>query len=418
MKRHWLQFYTELKRLLPYSTAFFVSLLITVLLALFMTLLAEGFLPDSLQIQPFKVGLYVEGEDLVSEYIKSYVTGMKSTEGIWKFEIMENHLESGQMEEENLAAVITIPERTVDAILSGETVPIQVTFPKHVNNTQWYLQTRLIQGLTKCGATYLDVPQTETVLLYEKMADSGLKIKQQMEQMLDLFHFRLVMERENWFLEKKMPKLGAYGFVEYYMAAGMVLILLFWGMGIGTYICLTSTKEKLLLKRNGFSIAGQYSYSRLVYFMPYLLFVVLVLGLMGNRLGGFMGITGVGSGISFGRNSVGLLLLMSVTACLQSALIFQLFGKASSGLFALLLWNMAGFICAGGLLPDAFLPEKVTKVASIMPQGILLRNMLAIVVQDKIQIRQGSKGLIGWIMVLFLAGLGLEYVRAWRMKKA
>ena len=131
-----------------------------------------------------------------------------------------------------------------------------------------------------------------------------------------------------------------------------------------------------------------------------------------------MGITGVESGISFGRNSVGLLLLMSVTACLQSALIFQLFGKASSGLFALLLWNMAGFICAGGLLPDAFLPEKVTKVASVLPQGMLLRNMLAIVMQDETKIRQGFFGLLGWVLLLYFVGLVIEYVRAWRLKKA
>ena len=418
MKRYPVQFYTELKRFIQYSTAFFISLLVTGLLALFLVLLAEGLLPDSLHMQPFKVGLCVEGEDLVSEYIKSYVTSMKSTEGIWEFEVKEKIPTVQQMEEENLAACIIIPERTVDTILSGENIPIQVCFPKHVNNTQWYLQTRLIRGLTKCGATYIDVPQTETILLYEKMADSDMEIKQQLEQVLDVFHFRMVMERENWFLEKTIPKLGAYGLKEYYVSSAAVFILLLCGMGIGGYLCCSSTKEKLLLERNGFSIGRQYGFGRVVYFIPYFLFVVFFIGMLGNGFGSSLGIFGDGLGISFGIKNVGLLLLMAVVACLQSAFIFQIFEKASSGVFTLFIWNIVGFICAGGLLPDAFLPEKVTKVASILPQGMLLRNMLAIVVQDEMQIRQGITGLISWIFVLFFAGLVLDYVRAWRIKKA
>lgn len=418
MKRCGTLFYTELKRSIQYSTAFFISLLVTGLLALFLALLAEGLLPESLHIKPFKVGLCVEGDNLISEYIKSYVTTMKSTEGIWEFEIRESVPTAQQMTEENLAACIVIPERTVDAVLSGENIPIQVCFPKHVNNTQWYLQTKLIRGLTKCGATYIDVPQAETILLYEKMTDCDLETKQQLEQFLDMFHFLMVMEREEWFLEKNMPKLGAYGLKEYYVSSAAVLILLLWGMGTGGYLCCTSTKEKLLLERNGFSIVRQYGCSRIVSFIPYLLFLACFIGMLGNGFGRTLGIDGDGPGVSFGRNSVGLLLLMAVVACLQSVLLFQIFEKASSGVFALFVWNMAGFICAGGLLPDAFLPVKVTKVASVLPQGMLLRNMLAIVMQDETKIRQGFFGLLGWVLLLYFVGLVIEYVRAWRLKKA
>ena len=412
MKQHKVYFYTELKRLFQYSAGFFMSLLVAGLLCVVLILLAGGLLPETLQVKPFQVAVCVEGEDLISEYIKSYIQNMKSTEGILEFDVWDEAPRPEEMESEELAACIVIPEKTPVSILNGENVPVKIFFPQHVNNTQWYLQTKLIRGLAESGMTYIDVPQTESILLYEILADDEQETKQQLEQIIDLFHLHMVMERESWFQDQTVKKMGAYQFKEYYLASAAVLILLLWGVGIGGYICGQQMQWKLLQKRRGVSLFWQYFYSRVVFCIPYVLFLICCIGMLIFVNGS----TSAGNAIT-GKVCYRLC-WMVILAALQSALFFQLFEKTSSGIFALLVWNLAGYVCAGGVLPDAFLPEKVTKAAGFLPQGICMQNMLSIVSQEKGMMGQNLNILIGYSIFLFLAGLCFEYFRAWRIRKA
>lgn len=412
MKQHKVYFYTELKRLFQYSAGFFMSLLVAGLLCVVLILLAGGLLPETLQVKPFRVAVCVEGEDLISEYIKSYIQNMKSTEGILEFDVWDEAPRPEEMESEELAACIIIPEKTPVSILNGENVPVKIFFPQHVNNTQWYLQTKLIRGLAESGMTYIDVPQTESILLYEILSDDEQETKQQLEQIIDLFHLRMVMERESWFQDQTVKKMGAYQFKEYYLASAAVLILLLWGVGIGGYICGQQMQWKLLQKRRGVSLFWQYFYSRVVFCIPYVLFLICCIGMLIFVNGS----TSAGNAIT-GKVCYRLC-WMVILAALQSALFFQLFEKTSSGIFALLVWNLAGYVCAGGILPDAFLPEKVTKAAGFLPQGICMQNMLSIVSQEKGMMGQNLNILIGYSIFLFLAGLCFEYFRAWRIRKA
>ncbi len=412
MKQHKVYFYTELKRLFQYSAGFFMSLLVAGLLCVVLILLAGGLLPETLQVKPFRVAVCVEGEDLISEYIKSYIQNMKSTEGILEFDVWDEAPRPEEMESEELAACIIIPEKTPVSILNGENVPVKIFFPQHVNNTQWYLQTKLIRGLAESGMTYIDVPQTESILLYEILSDDEQETKQQLEQIIDLFHLRMVMERESWFQDQTVKKMGAYQFKEYYLASAAVLILLLWGVGIGGYICGQQMQWKLLQKRRGVSLFWQYFYSRVVFCIPYVLFLICCIGMLIFVNGS----TSAGNAIT-GKVCYRLC-WMVILAALQSALFFQLFEKTSSGIFALLVWNLAGYVCAGGVLPDAFLPEKVTKAAGFLPQGICMQNMLSIVSQEKGMMGQNLNILIGYSIFLFLAGLCFEYFRAWRIRKA
>lgn len=411
MKQHKVYFYTELKRLFQYSAGFFMSLLVAGLLCVVLILLAGGLLPETLQVKPFRVAVCVEGEDLISEYIKSYIQNMKSTEGILEFDVWDEAPRPEEMESEELAACIIIPEKTPVSILNGENVPVKIFFPQHVNNTQWYLQTKLIRGLAESGMTYIDVPQTESILLYEILSDDEQETKQQLEQIIDLFHLRMVMERESWFQDQTVKKMGAYQFKEYYLASAAVLILLLWGVGIGGYICGQQMQWKLLQKRRGVSLFWQYFYSRVVFCIPYVLFLICCIGMLIFVNGS----TSAGNAIT-GKVCYRLC-WMVILAALQSALFFQLFEKTSSGIFALLVWNLAGYVCAGGILPDAFLPEKVTKAAGFLPQGICMQNMLSIVSQEKGMMGQNLNILIGYSIFLFLAGLCFEYFRAWRIRK-
>ena len=412
MKQHKVYFYTELKRLFQYSAGFFMSLLVAGLLCVVLILLAGGLLPETLQVKPFRVAVCVEGEDLISEYIKSYIQNMKSTEGILEFDVWDEAPRPEEMESEELAACIIIPEKTPVSILNGENVPVKIFFPQHVNNTQWYLQTKLIRGLAESGMTYIDVPQTESILLYEILSDDEQETKQQLEQIIDLFHLRMVMERESWFQDQTVKKMGAYQFKEYYLASAAVLILLLWGVGIGGYICGQQMQWKLLQKRRGVSLFWQYFYSRVVFCIPYVLFLICCIGMLIFVNGS----TSAGNAIT-GKVCYRLC-WMVILAALQSALFFQLFEKTSSGIFALLVWNLAGYVCAGGVLPDAFLPEKVTKAAGFLPQGICMQNMLSIVSQEKGMMGQNLNILIGYSIFLLLAGLCFEYFRAWRIRKA
>ena len=75
----------EAKRFLHILPGFMISLFTAVLLAAFFVFLAGRLLPEALEVKPFQVGLYMEGEDFASAAIREYVSQMESTEGLVEF---------------------------------------------------------------------------------------------------------------------------------------------------------------------------------------------------------------------------------------------------------------------------------------------------------------------------------------------
>lgn len=385
----------EAKRLMSTLSGFLMSLLTVLLFAALLFVLAWNILPKALEVTPFRIGLCIEGsgENLISVYISKIVQQMESTKDLVEFEeisfqdIQEEQESNSQemrgereesgldmqtrsddgisrrrlrqlLEEKELTACIIIPERTVESIMNGDNIPIRVVMSGKADHAERYLQQRLLMLLTECGAALIDVPQAETLLLYELQVENP----EELGKMLDLFHFGLVMEREDWFKKETVSVFGSTGMREYYSAAGLTLLMLFWGLGCGSFFERRQDSLPLLLKRRGISLFFQQGVRQGLYILWYL---VPIFGLV------------IAGGI--GRNRVeGMFLGMLLAAMfsLQSGFFFVLAPTAAGGMILNSVWGIVGFFGAGGILPTVFLPDFVTKVCEKLPAGICMELLL------------------------------------------
>ena len=355
----------ELKRLLLTLPGFFAALSGTLLFGLLTVFLALNFLPEVLEVEPFRVGLWVEEGDAAANYVSEYVKQMDSVKGLVEFrEITSGEIWEAQgisrrkiqetMETEGLAACIIIPERTAQSIMDGTNIPVQVFVSGSADGADHYLQQRMLMLLTEYGAALIDVPQAETLLLYEMQIENP----EETGRVLDLFHFGLVLERESWFEREYISAFGSMEMEEYYLGAGAALLLIFWGLGSGSFFRQQEKNLPLLLERRGIPLFFQQGVKQMLYIVLYLTPALL---------------------LSVGMRNVKMtvpVLLCSVMMSLQCSFFFELAPGTASGLVLNCIWGFAVFLGAGGVLPAVFLPKFLAGICSRLPAGICLEMLL------------------------------------------
>ena len=351
----------EAKRLISTLPGFLAALLGTLLLGAFLLFLTGHFLPKALEVQPFRVGLCVEGDGLTENYIKSYVNQMKTTENLVEFVDVQKQDAEKALQEKELSACIIIPERTIESIMDGTNIPVRVIMGAGTDNAERYLQQRLLALLTQCGAALIDVPQAETLLLYEIQAENP----QEIGRMIDLFHFGLAIDRESWFREEVLNVFGGTDIRGYYLAAGATFFFLFWGLGSGSFFREQEKNLPLLLERRGIPFSFQQGVKQVFYVGLYIPAAVLLVFLIKSIGADWAMPSGTMAGAA-------VLLLCAVMSALQCSFFFTLAPTAASGIVLNSIWGMAGFFGAGGVLPTVFLPKFLVKICDALPAGICM----------------------------------------------
>lgn len=391
----WQYIKVETKRLFHTLPGFFLSLAGTMLFILLIVILAENFLPETLKVKPFRVGLCVEGNDGMSDYVRNYILQLESTKDLVVFQEMSQREIQEALQENELTAGIVIPEKTVESIMDGSNTPIQVWMTESAGNAKRYLQERLIGSLTKCGAVMIDVPQVETLLLYEMQVENP----QELGRTLDLFHLGLVFDRESWFEETEISAFGSAGVEEYYLTSGLTLLLIFWGLGSGSFFREQEKSLPLLLERKGILLFCQEGVKQSLYILWYLVPVLL---------------------LSVGLKNMDAIIpafFCAAMLALQCSFFFQLAPTPSGGIVLSGVWGLVGFFGAGGVLPTVFLPRMLTKVCSVLPAGICM-ELLRQLVTEKRGMGWRMTGIVFlWCLVFGVGGQIIFYTEQWSRRR-
>ncbi len=399
----------ESKRLFHTLPELFLALCSVLLLGLFIILLAGRFLPETLEVRPFRIGLCVEGNDMMSDYVREYVQQMESTENLMEFCEMPGREIEELLQEGKLTAGIIISERTAESIMDGSNIPIRVLIGAGADTTERYLQTELLSTLTECGAVLIDVPQAETLLLYEMQVENPTELG----MTLDLFHFGLVLDRENWFEKESISAFGSIDMKTYYMASSLTLLFLLWGLGSGSFFREQEKNLPLLLEGLGIPLYAQQGIRQMLFFLLYLLpTLVLFCGWEVGKeaelvLAGRTGVFGI----------VVRVLPCIVMLAMQCSFFFQLAPTTSSGIILNGIWGLVGFFGAGGILPAIFLPGDVTGMCSVLPAGICMELFQQIITGKRGEGELNLQYSILWSIFFCVGGQLIFCGKQWSKRK-
>lgn len=275
-----------------------------------------------------------------------------------------------QLKNGSLTAVVVIPEHFISSIMNGENIPASVIFAKSgVHTSSALFQEMLRSGASDLGTAQAGIYAVDDVCRFlSGQPDAVL----QAEEYLNDAYFSYALDRNIYF--ETVPVSEAHGLsaIQFYTAAGLVLLLLLGGITCVELLRPVSGALAFALKRRGivsgvchaFQVFGVSAVYFVLFGSVYLLTALSTLRYpaMGNVLGFSGGLFSVLSGLA------GLFVLLF---CIYAfvGLIYQLSGRSVSGALILFLLSVAMLFASGMFIPSSMLPPLVKDIGAVLPSA-------------------------------------------------
>lgn len=312
-------------------------------------------------------------EDAYLQLAMNLVSNMDSASLTMDFHVMTEQDALSALQKRQVIAVLFLPEQLVNGILYGTNPPIHVLFA-----TQDALSSVFLTEMTLAGARLLSGAQAAIYAAGEIHTALGMQ-----DAVSDAYgtinrtNLNYALNREKLFTEDATSLQGTSSTAIYYAAAGVLLVLLF----ITTAFTAMLRREsrdfyQLLFSRNISSL--QYLLARicslaLFFFLLHILFYLIASSVPALRE--IEGLTLRPRNI-FRNNCLLFFLSSSLFLAAYANLIFLAAKDVSSGILISYSVSSLMAFCSGCIIPAAFFPVSLQKIASYLPAYHMHRGLI------------------------------------------
>jgi len=264
-------FLTDLKRI---KQRFLPLVLITLILAVGLSvvvLLSNRLLYNEQTIEPVNVGLVADASSPYAKMAYSMVSEMDSYRATCHFiEIASEDHGRQMLANDQIKALIIIPDNIINSIIYGEDNPITVIY-----NQDGTLETYTLNEVFKSTSSMLATAQAATTIIYQGAYQMGLPdtALDQIATDADNLYMDYVLSRTELYIREDLQLTGAYTPYQYYIVSGLLLLLFFSGIVFLSFIKGNSDTLRLRLKLHGITgahiIISQYLTLTITLFMIY-----------------------------------------------------------------------------------------------------------------------------------------------------
>ena len=193
-----------------------------------------------------KVG-YIAPDDKLTSFALTYIKHMDALKGWCSLSEMSS-LEEGQeaLQQQELAALIVLPEHVVEGIMDGTNEPAKLYLSGHSKALGY-----VFEELANAGIGMLAVAQAQIYATDDILSQAGIdrqEIEQQYQQ-IDMHNLNLVMNRSMLWREDSISATGTAGAAVYYNSAFLTCIMLIAGLFFGQYCRRTKEEERMTCYR-------------------------------------------------------------------------------------------------------------------------------------------------------------------------
>lgn len=273
----------------------------------------------------------------------------------------DNALE--MVKNDDAVCCIIIPKGFMDSLMDGENYPISIHFSSAKS-----IYSMIISELTRAAQTSLQSAQSGIYVLHDYYKENNaLKYEDKANKELNLTYLGKAFAREKFFERHKVYATGSLSTADYYIASGVMLILLLLGC---VFILKTKDTDNLIslkLQRNGIGAISQ----TITHFISTfaILYILFAIGMF--LLYAVNSYKSIGLSLSLTNILLnGIFICMccaSVTCCISSIL----FNKYSSILLHFVLVIVSSFI-SGAFIPSIILPDIFSTIAEYLPTTYIL----------------------------------------------
>lgn len=272
----------------------------------------------------------------------------------------------------DIGVIVLVPDNFVNSIMDGTNLPAQLIFRTSGNFTS----SRMFRSLVNAGVGDLAVAQAgiyavdDTLRSYQLEGAIG-----EAEFYLNSKYLSYALDRSIYFRGQAVSATGKLSVTQFYLCSGLLLLLLFasitcmdlltpYSHGIRTAITRTGIPASVLQHNKAFSVA-------MVYFILFLI-VIGCTALVGLR---YEEVTALLAAIitDFSLIQLPALLLALFATFRLTQLLVSLSHNRIFSVMLLFLASIMMMFVSGAIVPGAFLPPALQRLAALLPTTYLLQ---------------------------------------------
>ncbi|MCH5272074.1 MAG: ABC transporter permease [Lachnospiraceae bacterium] len=304
------------------------------------------------------VALVNQDTEAYLDFVFPFITNTDAA-GSFSFTLMEEQEAMTALKNGTVCAVLLLPPRMFSGILDSTNIPARLYLPE--GNS---FPSLLLAKFAEAGALTLGSSQAGIYAASDLYSEYGLSERlSDIYYEINLVNLKYALGRESVFSAHSTTATGELSLPEYYGGTLFLCLLLFFGAGMGTFLC--NALPKTLsdqLRRHGI---GSFCIEASL-FLPLLLFYLLAAALLCAAASLLL------PEVSFSPILAAFLFCVVLCLSVFTQVIFSLFQNAGRGLLAFSFLGLFMIFLSGGFLPYAFLPASFSSLTPFLPLGACL----------------------------------------------
>lgn len=400
----WIAFFiVECKRtgktLLKSIGSFCACLLLTaVLVAAF-----SAIMQNAQVFQKVNIGIAIPEGESISRLATQYISSMDSVRSVCDFYYLDEQEAVEQLKQGTLQAVVLLPEGFYHDVQVGINPPAQIYFPKDAAQN-----TQVFEELVAAGVSFLQTAEAGVYAALDTASYYGIELQGAgLGDTIAYLFANQMLKRDSVYSARMLSSMGNLSVVEYYYAAGFVILLMMCGIQFGFLYGKRKRSVEDQLKIRGVGSIRQSVVKVLVMTM-----FLYVTGLLYY----FAGI-GIASWtktyfVFYQETTWYALLLLCLGIAIYFHVLYELSGSSSQAAVFVFAVNVITIIGAGVLIPEAYLGKEIAGISHFLPMKYW--NVYAAGMLEGELFKEAVTGMVFFLFVGMVAGMLLS----WRNEKS
>ena len=304
------------------------------------------------------IGIAIPEGESISRLATQYISSMDSVRSVCDFYYLDEKEAVEQLKQGTLQAVVVLPEGFYHDVQVGINPPAQIYFPKDAAQN-----TQVFEELVTAGVSFLQTAEAGVYAALDTASYYGVELQGAgLGDTIAYLFANQMLKRDSVYSAQMLSPLGNLSVVEYYYAAGFVILLMMCGIQFGFLYGKRKRSVKDKLKIRGVGSIRQSVVKILV--MTMFLYVTGILYF-------FAGI-GIASRtktyfVLYQGKIWYVLLFLCLGIAIYFHVLYELAGTSSQAAVFVFAVNIITIIGTGVLIPEAYLGREIAGISRFLP---------------------------------------------------
>ncbi len=304
------------------------------------------------------IGIAIPEGESISRLATQYISSMDSVRSVCDFYYLDEKEAVEQLKQGTLQAVVVLPEGFYHDVQVGINPPAQIYFPKDAAQN-----TQVFEELVTAGVSFLQTAEAGVYAALDTASYYGVELQGAgLGDTIAYLFANQMLKRDSVYSAQMLSPLGNLSVVEYYYAAGFVILLMMCGIQFGFLYGKRKRSVEDQLKIRGVGSIRQSVVKVLV--MTMFLYVTGILYY-------FAGI-GIASRtktyfVLYQGKIWYVLLFLCLGIAIYFHVLYELAGTSSQAAVFVFAVNIITIIGTGVLIPEAYLGREIAGISRFLP---------------------------------------------------